>query len=101
MKKGRKAPLEMVYERYDSYNVVLDIPEGYEAVKIPNNEKFTSDEINCFVNYTHNDNQIIMSINLELKFIALQPDKFKVWNDYVQLRKKIYSESVVLKKVHL
>lgn len=101
MKKGRKAPLEMIYERYDSYNVVLDIPEGYEAVKIPNNEKFTSDEINCFVNYTHNDNQIIMSINLELKFIALQPDKFKVWNDYVQLRKKIYSESVVLKKVHL
>ena len=101
MKIGRKAPLEMMFERFDSFNVILEIPEGYEAIKIPNNEKFNSNEINCSINYAQIGNQITMSMDLELKFIILQPDKFKIWNDFVQMRKKVYSESVVLKKVEL
>lgn len=99
MKKDRIAPLEMEYKTKDNYVVILEIPEGYHAEKLPLNTNYETDELKFSNEYSIIGNQIIMTVELTIDFILLEKDKFSIWNEYNSLRKKAFSESIVLKKI--
>lgn len=99
MEADRKSPLELDHKRVDTYTVVLDIPEGYEASQVPEDVEMNSDYISCQLSYEQKDNQIVMHLEVEFDFILLHPENFNTWNEFVKLRKNYTSEAVVLKKI--
>ena len=42
-KINRKAPLELDQQRRDSYTAILQVPEGYNIERIPENQSFKSE----------------------------------------------------------
>lgn len=98
LKEGRRSPFELHNYSSDSYNVVLEIPKGMKVKSIPSNVEFISDFVDYRVIYTQKGNEIIMSLNMNLKFLVLYPTDFPTWNAFVKLMKKSMNETVVLEK---
>ncbi len=98
IREDRVAPLELGFYSSDAYVTVLDIPEGYTLKFVPENTTFTSDFVDYSVSYSEKDGQLMTTVRIKFKFLYLQPDQFKAWNDFVKIMKKSMSESVVLIK---
>jgi hypothetical protein len=50
------------------------------------------------IEYKQLGNTIVMTLNFDLQFLLLQPDRFEEWNNFIKIKKSALAESVVLIK---
>lgn len=98
IKDDRVAPVELENMSSDTYCVILEIPEGYTVKYQPSDVAFNSDVVDLTINYKKDGSNLIMTLQLNLKYLLLQPAQFETWNNFTQIKKKALSESVILIK---
>jgi hypothetical protein len=98
LKNNRISPLYLDNMSSNKYIVILDVPNEYKVKSVPKDAFFKSDVVDYSVAYKQVNNKIIMTLNLDLKFLLLQKDSFSIWNEYVKIMKSSSVETVVLEK---
>ena len=98
LKDTRKTPLYLDNLSRNTYVNVLEIPEGYTVKSIPKNTEYKSEFVDYSITYKQEKGKIIMTLNLDLKFLLLEKDNFGIWNEYVKVMKPTMVETVVLQK---
>lgn len=98
LKKSRIAPYEMENHFSDKYVTTLTIPDGYKVKSLPMNKVFDADFMHYAIEYKQLGNTIVMTLNFDLQFLLLQPDRFEEWNNFIKIKKSALAESVVLIK---
>lgn len=98
LKSTRISPFIMDFRSNDNYTVTLQIPDGMKVKSLPSNLEYSSENVKFKIDYTVKGNQIVMNLNNAFNFLVLQKDKFKEWNDYLNVLNKALSSSVVLIK---
>lgn len=96
MAEDRVAPFEFDQKSSDSYTVILKIPEGCQIKAIPPNKKYNSDVVDFSVTYVQKESQLLMTLQLDIKAILIEPQHFKAWNEYVKMLKSATGQSIVL-----
>jgi hypothetical protein len=82
----------------DKYVTTLTIPAGYKVKSLPMNNVFDTDFMHYAIEYKQLGNTIVMTLNFDLQFMLLQPDRFEAWNNFIKIKKSALAESVVLIK---
>jgi hypothetical protein len=98
MKEDRKTPYELECLTEDQYTVILNVPEGMHVKSVPADVTYTSDFVDYKVSYQKNQQQVVMTLQLDLKFLLLYPENFATWNAFEKVMKKSMAENVVLEK---
>lgn len=98
LKETRIAPFELDHLSSDHYVVELEIPENYTVSYLPTPVSFHSEIVDFDVKYEQKGSKIIMTLDVALKFLILEPNQFEEWNKFVAQKKKSISETVELKR---
>ncbi|MNU59381.1 Transglutaminase-like superfamily protein [compost metagenome] len=98
LKDTRIAPFELDHQSFDKYVVELEIPQNYTVSHLPASVSFHSDIVDFDVKYEQNGSKIIMTLDVGLKFLILEPSQFAEWNKFVAQKKKAISETIELKR---
>lgn len=98
-KKDRKVPYELRFKSSNETVVSLSVPEGYEVSYVPKNVEYNKDLFGCSVEIKNNGKEIVQTFKQYEDFLILQPESFNDWNQMIRNLKRIYRESVILKKV--
>jgi transglutaminase-like putative cysteine protease len=98
LKETRVAPFELDHQFSDTYIVELEIPENYSVSSLPKPVSYHSDMVDFDVNYEQKGNQVILTVDIALKFLILEPNQFPEWNKFITQKKKALSETIELKR---
>ncbi|MNJ85894.1 Transglutaminase-like superfamily protein [compost metagenome] len=98
LKETRIAPFELDHQSADKYVVELEIPQNYVVSHLPASASFHSDIVDFDVKYEQKGSKIIMTLDIALKFLILEPSQFAEWNKFVAQKKKAISETIELKR---
>lgn len=98
LKETRIAPFELDHKSADKYVVELEIPQNYVVSHLPASASFHSDIVDFDVKYEQNGSKIIMTLDVALKFLILEPSQFAEWNKFIAQKKKAISETIELKR---
>lgn len=96
IKKDRSTPMEFEYLSNDTYNVALEIPDGYKLKSLPKNIQYNSEPVDFHINYSIENDLVIMKLNFRIKKLLLQANDFDAWNEYHKLARAAFAQSVVL-----
>lgn len=99
LKKDRKTPYEVNYKSSFNLTVSLEIPENYNVSYLPEDIEFDNELFGCGLKVTKTENSVVYSMREYDNFLILYPESFGDWNIMIKTLKKIYRESVTLKKV--
>ncbi|MCB0502277.1 MAG: transglutaminase domain-containing protein [Bacteroidetes bacterium] len=96
----RKVPYEKPFKSKNDLTVILDIPDGYVASYIPENQEFKQDKFGFSFNVQQQGNQIIQKFTVYDDFLLLGKENFDDWNKMIRSIKKVNRESVILNKIN-
>ncbi|MFT5777645.1 MAG: transglutaminase-like putative cysteine protease [Crocinitomicaceae bacterium] len=89
---------QMDYAHCGIYQTTLFIPDGYKVKYLPPKLEINEDLWEATIQYAQEDNKIIYSYNLRMKFINLDSEHFSDFNDFIKQIERTFKESVVLTK---
>jgi len=98
LKKDRISPFQFEFKSFDSYTTILSIPSDYTVKSIPKNVDYKSDIVDFSIAYKTVNNEILMTLTMEVKTLLIYPEQFETWNKFYSISKKAMSESIVLIK---
>ena len=98
IKDTRKVPLERDYRKIITNNLILEIPQGYQLSYLPKNTEFKNDQFGYSVTYKSDPTHVILTHQLYLNYLQLQPSSFKEWNNLINALNSTYRSSIILKK---
>ena len=81
------------------FETKVTIPEGYQALKLPEKQMFESDKYGFKIEYKQAGNTIIMNKRIFVKTLVVAKDEFEDWNKFIKSLVKAYKKSITLKKV--
>lgn len=94
----RKVPFEFDYRIKDRSVVVIEIPAGYEAQYVPENNSFRNDKFGFDIRFTRSGNKITVERTIHVDTMFLQPSDFAEWNKMIRKLNKSYKETILFKK---
>lgn len=100
LKDTRRSPFEQDNLSSDEYTVILEVPKGMKVKSVPEDASFKSAFVDYSVRYKRQNNQVVMTLKLEMKFLLMYPKDFPEWNAFVKVMKKSMAETVVLEKIN-
>lgn len=83
----------------DEYNMIYEIPKGYQVSFLPANRQISFDEYEFSLTYEQVDNQVLMHRNILLKNRRIKNNDFENWNQFVSELKEAYREVLVLHRI--
>lgn len=87
------------YYHEKQFKTVLTIPEGYEALKLPEKQAFDSPEYGYEITYDLEGNKVLMNKHIYIKTLVIDKENFEHWNIFIKSLVKAYKKSITLKKV--
>ncbi|XLS27585.1 DUF3857 domain-containing protein [Flavobacteriaceae bacterium M23B6Z8] len=87
------------YYQEKQFETVLNIPEGYEALKLPEKQSFESPAYGFEITYSLQENKVIMKKHIYVKTLVIDKEDFENWNTFIKSLVKAYKKSITLKKV--
>lgn len=90
-----------MYYRYAdnrTFNVTLDVPEGYSLSYIPKNTTIDNDLMKFTSEIKNENNQIHLTYSLFLKKMIIPKNKFDEWNSTIDKLQNIFGEHLLKKK---
>lgn len=76
----------------------IEIPQGYKTSFLPQNSTLSSDRLSFNINYSHDQNKIILCKEIVKNFLLLQPSDFNEWNKIIDSLSLSYRDAIVFKK---
>ncbi len=83
----------------DDYDMIYEIPEGYQIEHMPANRKVSFNDYEFDLSYEKVGSQIIMHRKILLKTRRIKKNDFENWNQFVSELKKSYREVLVLQHI--
>lgn len=84
--------------KYMAYDIIeLKVPEGYTIEYIPENTKYSGEQIGFEFNYSVKPGSILLHRKLYSNYLLLEPSQFESWNQSVKKLSEAYKESIILK----
>lgn len=98
IKPDRIQPIEqqMTILKRNIYS--LEIPEGYEIQKVPENSKFENDKFSFTILYDNTENRVTLTKEIKLNYLLLYNDSFSDYISMLDMLNKSYIQTVVLRK---
>ena len=94
----RELDMEMEYQYLNTYEMDLQIPEGYIVDDLPQNSEYKTDLYGYKIAYEEKDGMVIYKKELYVNFLLLEKKDFEDWNKMIAQIKEAYQEVLVLKK---
>ena len=94
--KDRKSDYEFDFKTEYESNIVLEIPDGYKAGKLPESLAVNNDNFSIMVSYELKDNMILYKKHFIIKNGSIKAQDFNSWNESIKNLKKIYNEQITL-----
>lgn len=95
----RIAPLVHDYKEIIRQVVVLQVPAGFRVLSLPEDRSLKVDGIGAFaVQYRKEGDTVILSKEIDIEGLYIQPDQFKSYNKFINELLQAYKESVTLSK---
>lgn len=76
----------------------MKIPLGYKIAYLPDNSVFNDSLFGFNTSYKAIGDEIILTNEIYLNYLLLEPSKFKDWNNMIESLNNSYKLSVVLVK---
>jgi hypothetical protein len=101
------AKVDTTIQKYDTefeskgvytFDLVFEIPEGYQVDYMPETKSFKYDNFNIVLSYVNNGKTIRHTSTLTIDTLYITKKQFKDWNEMVNKLSKSYNDSFVLKK---
>lgn len=97
--ENRTSPVENDYKYINKSTVRLELPEGYEASEIPQNEANHNSVFGYSISYEVRDQSIIARKEFYLDYLLMEPEHFGDWNTIINEYAKACRKAVVLNKI--
>lgn len=97
--EDRELDLTAKYHKAYGLHFVLEISDGYAVDNTPENSDFEHPLFGYSITYSKNDNNIAYNLNLEQRYLSMQPEHFDDYKKMLKSLKKEMKKSVTLKKV--
>lgn len=98
VKNDRKTSIEANFKKKIINVVSLKIPLGYKIAYLPDNSVFNDSLFGFNTSYKAIGDEIILTNEIYLNYLLLEPSKFKDWNNMIESLNNSYKLSVVLVK---
>ncbi len=97
----REYPVDFGYPFEESYNINIEIPEGYTVETLPAQAKFVTDENMAVFKYliTNTGNKIQMKITNTINTAIVSSELYTTLKDFYQKMIEKQNEKIVLKKI--
>jgi transglutaminase-like putative cysteine protease len=86
------------YHFEKTFQTAVKIPEGYEALKLPEKQSFDSPEYGFEIAYEIIGDQVVMNKHIYVKTLVIDNNEFSKWNQFIKSLVKAYKKSITLKK---
>lgn len=94
----RKVDIHEDYRFNHKVVTTLEIPNGNNLHKVPNNFEYNHELFNYNLSYSQEDNTLIRTLNLEIDFINLKPSQFSAYQEFLNNIKQAEKQKVILIK---
>ncbi|MGB1205197.1 MAG: DUF3857 domain-containing protein [Chitinophagales bacterium] len=94
----RELDMEMEYQYLNTYEMDLQIPEGYTVDDLPESSQFENDLYGYKIEYEEKNGKVKYKKELYINFLILEKKHFEDWNKMIAQIKAAYQEVLVLKK---
>ncbi|WP_340198763.1 DUF3857 domain-containing protein [Ascidiimonas sp. W6] len=81
------------------FETIFQIPEGYQALKLPEKLAFESPSYGYEISYQLEQNQVRMKKRIYVNTLVIDKNGFSNWNLFINSLVKAYKKSITLKKV--
>jgi hypothetical protein len=97
---NRKYDFERRYRLGLSNHYEFEIPKGYEATYLPENQSFKSEDASFGfeVNYSKSGDKVLFDSQLKVDRRIIRKSEFDEWNRMIKKLNQVYNESIVLRK---
>lgn len=101
IKDDRKLPLENEYRYTNTSHIELEVPNNYELLEIPKNNKGESEVFGYGITYEPKDNMISVSKSFYLDYLLMESDQFADWNENILKLIKEYNNAIILRQKNI
>ncbi len=95
----RQVPVEHSFKYKHKSHFMVQPPLGYMPDKLPQNRSFHNDKFGFKITYEKLNDQAVMSKEIFLNTLLVEPDDFEEWNNFIRSLNNAYRESVVFRKI--
>ena len=96
--ENRTVPLSNDYKYINRNIVMLNIPEGYELVTLPDNINNPGTNFGFSITYTTKGAQVLITKEFYLDYLLMKPDEFDSWNLIIDDYAKACRTALILRK---
>ncbi|HEY4787140.1 MAG TPA: transglutaminase domain-containing protein [Bacteroidales bacterium] len=100
-KPDRKNPLDLSIRICRKTETIIDLPEGYKILKVPDNQSFSNDLIRFTMTYAMEGNTIRYSKEITTFERIIPKRRLQDWNTALKQLKRSSSQPFVLRKTKL
>jgi transglutaminase-like putative cysteine protease len=95
----KKLDMEYEYKYLYTTQTVLNVPDGYTVVSVPNDAAYKGKEYGFETKFVKEKNKVILKQSTYADALVLYRKDFQDWNKMVKSLQEAYRQTVVLKKV--
>lgn len=92
-------PYEFDYKYKNTFVQSLSIPKGYRVKFVPENSSFKDEAFGFSTTYIQTENDIQYTLTVWQDQLLMTEEKFKSWNDMIDMLSKEYANNIILKKI--
>jgi transglutaminase-like putative cysteine protease len=92
----RKSPIEYMFQYSNSLIIDFELPEGFKAINIPENQNYTSELISFNREFSTNNRNLNFNSSIETHQIQVNPHQFENWNSAIGILNRNFKESITL-----
>jgi transglutaminase-like putative cysteine protease len=96
--KERNTDVVFNYKNHFSYQIDLEIPEGYRISELPSGIDIETNDYKIFVDFKEKENQLFYKKTFILKNAIVKKSNFKDWDEAITILRSIYNQQIVLVK---
>ncbi|MEQ8926959.1 MAG: DUF3857 domain-containing protein [Fulvivirga sp.] len=96
--EDREQPREFNFKLTNNSISVLNLPDGYEINRVPENTNFDSDVFGFDITYEVIKDKVILKRTFYINELLIMPERFDLWNEAIKKLNDAYRAVLILEK---
>jgi hypothetical protein len=98
--ENREFPVDFIYPIRRKFDIIIQIPEGYQIDEMPQNKNFTMNGAQYSVNYSKTENNSIeVKVDMDIKKAFFLPTEYAALRNFYARLVEEQARNIVLKKI--
>ncbi len=96
IEEDREQPVEHNFKTLKASTSLLKLPDNYIVNRLPKNRSFSNDVVGFNIEYTLEENSVLLNRTFYVNTLLVMPEDFEKWNEAIKELNDAYRDIIIL-----